>query len=193
MDDSVFRKSALERLSSPKQLDDYLRVNQPRGWLVMLAVLAMLTAAGFWAFLGTIPETASLHGIAFAPEGSTPVVYGFVELKTARRLKPGMAVQVSPDDAPRDEYGFIYGKVTRVGQKPATDAELGAAFRSSDLDKDLLPKVRRPVLVEIELEQSDGRLRWSNRTGAAVDFASGSDCSILVVTRQRSPYQLVFE
>jgi len=193
MDDSVFRKSALERLSSPKQLDDYLRVNQPRGWLVMLAVLAMLAAAGIWAFLGTIPETASLQGIAFAPEGSTPTVVAFVELRTARRLKPGMAAQVSPVDAPRDEYGFIYGKVTRVGQKPATEAELAAALGSNDLDKELLPKVRRPVLVEIELERSGLLPRWSNRAGAAVDFPSGSDCSVVVVTRQRSPYQLVFE
>jgi len=193
MDDSVFRKSALERLSSPKQLDDYLRVNQPRGWLVMLGVLAMLAAGGVWAFLGSIPETASVKGIAYAPEGSAPTVYALVEPRTARRLKAGMAAQVSPEDAPRAEYGFVYGKVIRVGQRPVTDTELAETFGSRELDKDLLPRVRRPVLVEIELERSGGGLHWSNRTGAAVDFPSGSDCTVLVVTRERSPYELVFE
>lgn len=190
---SIFRKSALEKLSSPEQLNDYLRVNQPRGWLVLLGLFAMLAAAGVWVFRGSIPETARLKGMVFASEGPVRTCFGFAELKTARRLKAGMKAQVSPEHAPRNEYGFIYGTVTRVGQRPASDEELIGTFGSLRLDKDLLPLGDRPVLVEIELERSGGRLRWSNRKGTAVDVPNFSDCSILVVTRERRPYELVFD
>lgn len=193
VDDSIFRKSALEKLSSPKQLDDYLRVNQPRGWLVALGFLVLLAAVGVWALRGTIPETASLRGIAFGTEEPARIVYGYAEARTAWRLKVGMEAQVSPDHAPRDEYGFIYGKVTRVGKRPATDAELSLTFGGKDLGREMLSGVRRPVLVEIELERPGGKPHWSNRAGAQVDFPGGSDCSILVVMRQRSLYELVFE
>ncbi|MDR1706028.1 MAG: hypothetical protein LBS19_15275 [Clostridiales bacterium] len=51
---SVFRKSALDRLSSPEDLNKYIRVTTPAAWL--LAAAAALILAGFlvWGFLGKV-------------------------------------------------------------------------------------------------------------------------------------------
>ena len=36
---SVFRKQTLDRISSPEQLTDYLRVTNPGIWVVLAAVI----------------------------------------------------------------------------------------------------------------------------------------------------------
>lgn len=52
---SVFRKVALERLSSPEQLDLLMQVTSTRSWLAFLALSAVLAAAAYWGVAGRIP------------------------------------------------------------------------------------------------------------------------------------------
>lgn len=42
---SLFREESMEHVSSPEQLDQYLRVSSPRAW-VAIVVLALLIVAG---------------------------------------------------------------------------------------------------------------------------------------------------
>ena len=39
---SVYRKASVERISSPEQLNDYLRVTNPSVWIVLAAVVLLL-------------------------------------------------------------------------------------------------------------------------------------------------------
>lgn len=48
---SVFRKEALERISSPEQMEDYMQVASPRLWMILSAVIALLI--GFVVFAST--------------------------------------------------------------------------------------------------------------------------------------------
>jgi HlyD family secretion protein len=59
----LFRKAALEKLASPEQLDQLLRVTGARGWLALLAVSALLAVAAAWSVLGRVPTTVSGTGI----------------------------------------------------------------------------------------------------------------------------------
>ncbi|MFL6291034.1 MAG: NHLP bacteriocin system secretion protein, partial [Thermoanaerobaculia bacterium] len=59
----IFRKVALERLSSPEQLDQLMQVTSPRGWLALGAFGTLLNTALGWAELGTIPTDATGEGI----------------------------------------------------------------------------------------------------------------------------------
>jgi HlyD family secretion protein len=59
----LFRKAALEKLASPEQLDQLLRVTGARGWLALLAVGALLAVAVAWSVLGRVPTTVSGTGI----------------------------------------------------------------------------------------------------------------------------------
>jgi multidrug resistance efflux pump len=59
----VFRKSALERLSSPEELDELLQVTRLRGWLLLAAVGLLLSAAAAWSVVGAVPLTTEGAGV----------------------------------------------------------------------------------------------------------------------------------
>lgn len=70
----IFRKVALERLSSPEQLDQLMQVTNPRGWLALGAFGALLLAALSWAVLGSIPTDATGEGILLRQGGVSNLV-----------------------------------------------------------------------------------------------------------------------
>jgi hypothetical protein len=45
---SIFRKKSMERISSPEEMDDYMKVTGPSMWLVTGAILLLLLAAVIW-------------------------------------------------------------------------------------------------------------------------------------------------
>ncbi|MBW3572416.1 MAG: NHLP bacteriocin system secretion protein [Gemmatimonadetes bacterium] len=59
----IFRSVALERLSSPEQLDQLMQVTTPRGWLLLVGVGALLATALVWGVLGSVPERIAGQGI----------------------------------------------------------------------------------------------------------------------------------
>lgn len=50
----IFRKSAMEKISSPDQITDYIRVVSPSVWLIFLAVTALLIAVVCWGAFGLV-------------------------------------------------------------------------------------------------------------------------------------------
>lgn len=59
---SVFRKSAMERLTSPDKLDSMLKVTTPLTWVGLLAAAVLAVAVVIWSFLGSLPTTVSASG-----------------------------------------------------------------------------------------------------------------------------------
>ncbi|HEY9421966.1 MAG TPA: NHLP bacteriocin system secretion protein [Thermoanaerobaculia bacterium] len=70
----IFRKVALERLSSPEQLDQLLQVTEPKGWLALGALGLLLCASMAWGVFGSIPTEARGEGILLRQGGVTSVV-----------------------------------------------------------------------------------------------------------------------
>jgi HlyD family secretion protein len=71
--ESLFRESALERLSSPEQLDSLLQITNPRGWIALVAVWLLLAAVIAWSILGEVERTEAGQGIIL-PAGGLQVV-----------------------------------------------------------------------------------------------------------------------
>ena len=70
----IFRKVALERLSSPEQLDQLVQVTDPRGWLALTGLGALLLAAISWGIWGSIPSEAQGAGILIRQGGVSDLV-----------------------------------------------------------------------------------------------------------------------
>jgi HlyD family secretion protein len=70
----IFRKVALERLSSPEQLDQLLQVTDAKGWLALAALAALLVAALGWGIFGTVPTEASGASVLIRSGGVSEVV-----------------------------------------------------------------------------------------------------------------------
>ena len=54
---SIFRQKSLDRVSSPEQLNDYIRVTTPSVWLVLAAIILLLVGMLAWSVFGTVQAT----------------------------------------------------------------------------------------------------------------------------------------
>ncbi len=65
----VFRKAALDRMSSPEQLDRLLRVTTPKAWLALLVTVGLLGAAAAWGFFGELTTRVTGQGVLIRSGG----------------------------------------------------------------------------------------------------------------------------
>ncbi len=71
---NVFRKVSMERLSSPEQLDQLMRVTDTKGWIVLLAFFGILLTGVVWGLFGSIPYNVSGTGILVKSGGVFEVI-----------------------------------------------------------------------------------------------------------------------
>jgi HlyD family secretion protein len=64
---SLFRKTSIERLSSPERLDQLMRVVSPKSWLPLLALGSVVASAVVWSIYGRIPITVEGRGVLIYP------------------------------------------------------------------------------------------------------------------------------
>ena len=54
----LFREKSIGRVSSPEQLDDYMRVANPGVWTLLAAVIALLIGVCVWGVFGRLDTFA---------------------------------------------------------------------------------------------------------------------------------------
>ena len=190
MDNEVFRKSALDKVSSPEQLNEYMKVAGPGVWSILAGIAVVFVAFFVWGFMGSIPETVDIQGTALSPEGGALAVYCYLPIDETKQISEGMRARVSPDYAPKEQFGYIYGTVKSVGSLPVSADSLADSL-GKDFAFVTLPG-GNAIEVVIEPELADGALHWSTAKGAGVHVVVGSSCSVSVITAQRKPYELMF-
>ncbi len=67
---AVFRKVALERLSSPEQLDQLVTITDPRGWIIFSVLSLLFLSILIWAFFGIVPTNIRAPGILITQGGT---------------------------------------------------------------------------------------------------------------------------
>ena len=90
---SIFRKKSLERISSPEQLDEYIRVSNPGVWFILIAVIIFLIGIGVWTVFGNI-ET-SITVCAVSSEGNTVCYIRDADKSTCEE---GMSVSINGEE-----------------------------------------------------------------------------------------------
>lgn len=69
----LYRKSALERMSNPEQLDKVLKVTSPMSWIALIGITLIIIVTLVWSIIGTIPETITAKGVVSAVVGSNSI------------------------------------------------------------------------------------------------------------------------
>jgi hypothetical protein len=189
----IFRKVALDRLSSPEQIDQLLQLTPARDWLFLSAILALLIAAVIWGFAGTVTSQTIGHGVIVpAADGHLEALL-YVASGDAKRVEPGMRVEVSPASVRREEFGFIRARVASIAEYPATEAAMLHEFDNPPLARAL--SAGSPVTeVRVEMEPDPtrpGRFRWSSGRGAPVRMSGGTMFEGEIVTDEKAPIDLV--
>ncbi len=72
----LYRKSALEKISSPEQLDKALKVTSPLSWLSLIGLTLIVVVTVIWSIAGTIPVTVTTDGIIASPVNTNAVYTG---------------------------------------------------------------------------------------------------------------------
>ena len=61
MENKLFREKSLEKIASPEQLHDYMRVTTPRLWMILGAILALLAGFIIYASTATVENTMPIQ------------------------------------------------------------------------------------------------------------------------------------
>lgn len=94
MQNELFRKSALQSLSSPEQLDQLLKITSPKAWIALCAIGAILLAAVAWSIFGKLPTTVTGHGVVIRKGGISNIVSnGSGTLFDLKDFRPGDEIQ----------------------------------------------------------------------------------------------------
>jgi HlyD family secretion protein len=93
MDTSIFRKTSLERLSSPEQLDTIMRVTSAKRWLALGGIFLILGVAVIWGYAGTIDTKVSGSGVIVRTGTVLNVVAGGSGLVTTINVNLGDRVK----------------------------------------------------------------------------------------------------
>lgn len=101
MSETMFRRSALKRVSSPEQLDTVVHAALPRQWLALGTLLAVVVAAIIWAYVSTIPTTLSGPGYLL-PQG------GVLDIEApATGILSAFSVQLGEHVVPGEVLGTV--------------------------------------------------------------------------------------
>ena len=104
----LYRKESLERIESPEQMNQILRVTNPSVWLLLTAVILLLVGLLVWGSFTYIDSMA--YGRAEVSDGVMTLRFDDEEL--AEGIEPGMLVTVGETSAEilslgHDEQGIF--------------------------------------------------------------------------------------
>ena len=89
MNRPIFREVALERLSSPDELDRLLKVTDSKAWIAQLTIFALIVLALAWGYIGRIPSVVSGQGVIVRLGGVLNVVAAGSGVVTQLKVKVG--------------------------------------------------------------------------------------------------------
>ena len=70
---SLYRKSSIEKLSNPEQLDRVIVISSPMSWLALVGILVVVIVTIIWSIIGTLPATVTANGILVSPSDAGAV------------------------------------------------------------------------------------------------------------------------
>lgn len=90
MNQQLFRKKSIARVSSPEQLHEYIRVSNPGVWMVLAAIVILLVGVCAWGVLGHLDTTLST--VAIVENGEMTV---YVKEADIASIEKGMTVMIA--------------------------------------------------------------------------------------------------
>ena len=113
MNDKMFRKESIVRISSPEQLTDYIHVTSPAGWMLLGAIIVLLAGICVWGIFGRL-DTA----LTVAAQSRDGAVVLYVKEADIGKVETGLPVRIG-----ENEY-----RITGWPQVPAELTDEAAAY-----------------------------------------------------------------
>ena len=117
----------------------------------------------------------------------------YVAAANGKKVKKGMDVQVSPTTVKAEEYGFIKGKVSTVGEFPSTEEGMMRVLQNRNL-VEMLSGNSAPIEIFAELltnEKTVSGYEWSSPKGPPLKIHGGTICTTSITVEKQPPISLV--
>lgn len=156
MSAGFFRKSALEKLSTPEKLDQLIKVTGPKAWIALATIVVALFTGILWSFVGTVKTKLDVIGVVIGGEVHEVVATSqgqLVELKVkigdkvkkgdivATIQQPELFQQIEDAKAVVTDRRFEMGKLSSYGNQ------------GNQLQGELINQTRYSIQGEIETEK----------------------------------------
>lgn len=171
----LYRKSSLERISNPEQLDKVIKVTSPMSWLALIAIALIVAVAVVWSVIGTIPVTITVGGVISAPVGSNAVYSEEIGTVVSVRVREGDELHLGDEILSyktvgneiktiySDQVGYVSSVLVRNGDPVAPSNEVIRVIPSvqgSQIVVCYVPaaqakKLERGMLVNVNLNYLD--------------------------------------
>ena len=107
MSNTLFRQKSMDRISSPEELHDYMRVTSPRLWMILAAIVVLLTGFIVYASTANMENTVkirvTIENYASEPDETDPdgerytYVSGTFPLTMKDMIRTGMVVRIGQE------------------------------------------------------------------------------------------------
>ena len=108
MNKQIFRKKSVDRMSSPEQLNDYIKVTNPGVWMALAAIVILLVGVCVWGVFGTLETKLSVAAVS--QDGHTVL---YVKEDNVASVRENMSVYIGDETY----------KVTSVSAQPVAVTE----------------------------------------------------------------------
>ncbi len=194
--DSLFRKEALEQVSSPEQLDQLMQVVNLKDWLPLASIGFLVVLALLWSVIGRIPIFVESKGLLVENTSNPNQLTGvsYFPIAEGKQIKPGDRILIIPETASIQEFGGLEATVTEVSSGSVTQA---SALKRIGGNSELAALVYVPasieVLAQLKLNPvNDTGYQWSMSQGPNQKLSGGTPATARVTLSDRAPISFVF-
>jgi HlyD family secretion protein len=171
----IFRQAALDRLSSPEQLDRLMHVINPQGWVALLGLCLVLAFVLVWSIFGRLPTTIAGTGILLSADGIREVEVLGSGVVTRMRVRVGDVVAQGDTIASVGQPQLQQRVAQATDRLALLQAErrkrLDFTSSNATLETEVLNGARADLSRRIEV--SAERIRWLEGRVAAEQEALG--------------------
>ena len=108
MNEKIFRKKSVDRMSSPEQLNDYIKVTNPGVWMALAAIILLLLGICVWGIFGKLETKINVVAVS---ENVQTVCY--VKEENISSVKNEMSVYIG-----EESY-----RIKSIGTQPVSVSE----------------------------------------------------------------------
>ncbi len=121
---TIFRKKAMNRISSPEDLTSYMRVTSPGMWVILAAVIILLAGLFAWAAVGTLETTVDATAVI---QNHTAQIVATGQ--GAEELKAGMQLRIASQEFVIASVNYDeYGRAAAYAELPLPDGSYDATI-----------------------------------------------------------------
>ncbi|PSB18561.1 NHLP bacteriocin system secretion protein [Phormidesmis priestleyi ULC007] len=155
---NLFRKEALDRLSSPERLDQLMQIVQPKKWIPLAAMGSLIAVGLTWSVFGRIPITVTGQGVvvypskvtAFQSPSSGKILT--LNIRPGDQVKKGQVIATIDQTELQEKLDLARAKMVQLQEQDRVANSL--QLQRTVLDKGALQQQRQALQQSLETTQS---------------------------------------